>query len=397
MALIVPFAAAGVTLVVFLSALRLTVADGRINSVILYANIVQANKRLFFPTHQTNILTVFVAWLNLDLGFETCFYDGMTAFTQTWLQFIFPVYVWFLISLIILASRYSITISKLIGHNPIAVLATLLLMSYTKILKTIIEVYSSTVLNYPTNKTMPVWLKDSNVPYLHSSHLVLTVVTTFVLIFFFLPYTLLLLLGQKLYCLFGRRHFSWLNRFKPILDAYYAPYEGNTRFWTGFLLLVRCVLYVVFSFSGSKQSLLAVVLTFTIIAMVTWFPVRIYKSKLDNIQEASLYLNLVVLSATALADVRKPSLVYSLLAIVFVILNWIVVHHFFALYVAKSAAWLQITAKVSLTFKRASKTAAGGAEEDLALDMNTAGGASNVSSNAITKTEIDLREPLLEK
>lgn len=129
LALIVPFAVAGIALVTFLSFLQLTVATGMINSVILYANIVQVNRNVFFPLDTVNILSVFVAWLNLDLGFDTCFYDGMDAYAQIWLQFAFPVYVWTLISLIIISSRYSITVSKLIGHNPVAVLATLILMS----------------------------------------------------------------------------------------------------------------------------------------------------------------------------------------------------------------------------------------------------------------------------
>ena len=150
LALLLPFAAAGIILVVFLSTLRLTVATGMINSVILYANIVQVNRHLFFP-NKVNVLTVFIAWMNLDLGFETCFYNGMTSYQQTWLQFAFPIYIWMLITLIIITSRYSVKVSKLIGHNPIAVLATLLLMSYTKILKIIIDVYSSAKLEYPHN------------------------------------------------------------------------------------------------------------------------------------------------------------------------------------------------------------------------------------------------------
>ena len=79
LALLLPFAAAGIALVVFLSVLRLTVATGMINSIILYANIVQINRNYYFPLGKSNILTVSVAWLNLDLGFETCFYEGMTA------------------------------------------------------------------------------------------------------------------------------------------------------------------------------------------------------------------------------------------------------------------------------------------------------------------------------
>ena len=166
LALLLPFAAAGIALVVFLSILRLTVATGMINSVILYANFVQINRSIFLPTDSTrNILTVFIAWMNLDLGFETCFYDGMTAYAQTLLQFAFPLYVWMLMGLIIVTCRYSVTLSKLIGHNPIAVLATLLLMSYNKVLKIMIDVYSFAPLDYPQHNMRLVWFKDANVTF----------------------------------------------------------------------------------------------------------------------------------------------------------------------------------------------------------------------------------------
>ena len=128
LALLLPFAAAGMALVVFLTSLRLTVATGTLNSVILYANILQARRSLFFAQGKRNLLTVFLAWMNLDLGFQTCFYDGLDAYALTWLQFAFPLYVWLIIGLMIFISRYSITVSKLIGSNPVAVLATLLLM-----------------------------------------------------------------------------------------------------------------------------------------------------------------------------------------------------------------------------------------------------------------------------
>ena len=100
--LLIPFTLAGIVLIVFLSVFKLTVAYGMINSLILYANIVQVNRRLFFPIDAVNILTVFIAWLNLDLGIETCFFDGLDAYIQTWLQFAFPFYIWILIGLIIL-------------------------------------------------------------------------------------------------------------------------------------------------------------------------------------------------------------------------------------------------------------------------------------------------------
>ena len=215
--LLVAFIVAGVA---FLSILRLTVATGMINSIILYANIIQANKLLFF-SNKNNILTVFIAWMNLDLGIPTCFYDGMDAYAQTWLQFAFPLYVWFLISLIIITSRYSTLMTKLIGSNPIAVLATLLLMSYTKFLKNIIEIYLSVHLEYPHAK-VTVWYKDVTVPYVESRHLVLAVLSSIFIAVFFLPYTFLLLLGYKMYGFSGIQCFRRLiMKVKPLLDSYY--------------------------------------------------------------------------------------------------------------------------------------------------------------------------------
>ncbi len=89
LALILPFALVGVALVATILLLQLSIAVGSLNGLIFYANVIQANRSIFFPPGDTNILTVFIAWLNLDLGIESCFYDGMTSYAFTWLQFVF--------------------------------------------------------------------------------------------------------------------------------------------------------------------------------------------------------------------------------------------------------------------------------------------------------------------
>ena len=389
LALLLPFAAAGVALVVFLTSLRLTVATGTLNSVILYANILQVKRNLFFPQNTLNLFTVILAWMNLDLGFQTCFYDGLDAYALTWLQFAFPLYVWLIIGLMIFISRYSITVSKLIGSNPVAVLSTLLLMSYTKILKIIIEVYSYEHLEYPDNKTVSVWLKDANVPYLESKHLILTVVTLLGLVFLFLPYTLLLLLGHKLYCFTGKKHWRWLNRLKPILDSYYAPYKNHTRYWTGFLLLVRCALYIIFSLSSASRSRLTITLTFTVIGFIAgyFYAWRIYKNRLANLIAAFVYLNLVVLLATAQADLNTAALVYSLVGLVFVVMIALIAHQFHLLYIAKTALWLRLKNKWPRFRKEQSDSG------DTPPNITN---PSHDPHKLVTKTVIELREPLLD-
>ena len=86
-ALLIPFAVSGVLLVLFIQVLDLTVAVGTINGLIFYANIMKSYESLFFVPGQTNILTVFISWLNLDLGIETCFFSGLDGYVKTWLQF----------------------------------------------------------------------------------------------------------------------------------------------------------------------------------------------------------------------------------------------------------------------------------------------------------------------
>ena len=390
--LLIPFAAAGIALVVFLSVLRLTVATGMINGLIIYANIIQVNKHVFLPTnHTTGFMAVFIAWLNLDLGIETCFYDGMDAYTQTWLQFAFPLYVWIILGLIVLTSRYSLTVSRLIGSNPIAVLATLLLMSYAKILKIVIAVYSFTYLEYPHSMSVRVWINDANVPYLHPKHLVLVVVTSLVLVCLFLPYTLLLLLSHKFYRYSDRKCFLWLNRIKPLLDSYYAPYKFHTRYWTGFMLLVRCALYIELFLGTAKGSLLAISITFTIIGLASGY-LRMYTNFYTNIVETFMYLNLVILSTATLADANGPALVNCSVGVTFVIMIGIFVYHFHINYTVSSTLWSKLRAKY-----RSITNARGVVEEETSAPLMKAACYNPLArQNSVTQSFVSVREPLLE-
>ena len=145
--LLVPFAIAEVCLVVLLFLLNLTVAAGTIHGLIFYANIIASNHHIFLPRDQSKVFTVFVAWLNLNLGIETCFYNGMDTFFITCLQFVFPLYVWTLVGALVYISRHSLLVSKLLGTNTIPVLSTLFFLSYAKILCIILVALSLTSLS----------------------------------------------------------------------------------------------------------------------------------------------------------------------------------------------------------------------------------------------------------
>lgn len=295
------FALAGILLVVFLLLFRFTVAMGTINGLVFYANVVAVNKAILFPSVKTSPLLVFIAWLNLDVGIETCYYNGMDTYGRTWLQFVFPMYVWTLVALIILVSHYSTYAARIFGRNPVSVLATLFLLSYTKLLQTIITVFTFSYIEYPeTNETRAVWLYDANIDYLDGKHIPLFIAALLFLFVFFLPYTFLLLFGQCLRRLSRKRGLGWTKSmvFTSVMDAYQAPYKVRHRYWTGLMLLVRCVLFMTFSFNvlGDPSVNLLAINTVIVLVVVPATYLKVYSKRALTLLELSFLINLAVLA-----------------------------------------------------------------------------------------------------
>ena len=304
LSLLAAFAFAGIALVLILLILRLTVAVGTVNGLIFYANIIAVNSQIFFRLPATNVLTVFIAWLNLDLGIETCFCNGMDAYVKTWLQFLFPLYVWGLIGMIILGSYYSGRVAKVFGRNPIAVLATLFLLSYAKLLRTVIAALSVTYLEYPNNLQLAVWLYDGNIRYFSGKHIPLFTAAMVCLIFLFLPYTTLLIFGQWFQAKSHLNIFSFINNryVKPFLDAYHAPYSDKHRYWTGLMLLLRLVLFLISAVNAlgdPSVNLLAVGSTTGAILPII-LGSTVYKTWSRGLLETSFILNMVILCLASL-------------------------------------------------------------------------------------------------
>ena len=187
---------AGILLVIALLALNMTVSVGLINAFIFYANIVSAGSAVFFPSSEPSFPSVFVAWLNLEIGIDVCFIDGLDAYIKTWLQLAFTVYIISLVVIVIIVSEYSPRFAQLIGKkDPVSTLATLILLSYSKLLSVTITALSFAKLDYPDGKQEIVWLPDGNVEYFKGKHIPLVLVTLLIILIG-LPYTILLFLWQ---------------------------------------------------------------------------------------------------------------------------------------------------------------------------------------------------------
>ena len=162
---VVIFIISGVGLVALLLALNLTVAIGSLNAIIFFANILAANRSALFPSGRISFASVFISWLNFDIGVNICFFNGMDTYIKTWLQLAFPAYIIILVVIVIKLSYYFTAFGRLVGKkDPVATLATLILLSYTKLVQTIITVFSSVILHYPDG-AKALWLPDATVEY----------------------------------------------------------------------------------------------------------------------------------------------------------------------------------------------------------------------------------------
>ncbi len=307
------FLAAGCLLVIFILTLNLTVTEGHINGLILYANTIWTFKDVLFPFKQTitvSVFQTFIAWLNLDFGIETCLVIGLDAFWKTWLQFLFPLYIWFIAVVIIIACRYSSRLTNLTGDRAVPLLATLFLLSYTKLIRTATAIFEFEVLiHYPRQSKSIVWYLDGSLPYCKHPHIYLFLAGLASLIFC-LTVTLFLLLIQCWRRLSHLGPLRWINKFTPFYDAYFSPLKDNHHYWFGTLLVVRIVHLILFTATSSISPLVGLLfLQFSLAILFFYLSVQnIYKSKLVRILEGTALLNLMILIGSTLYTRSKTTL-----------------------------------------------------------------------------------------
>ena len=298
LALIIPFLLAGLALVLFIKVLDLTISQGTINALIFFANIVKANEYIFLPQDLSHI-NIFISWLNLDLGIETCFANGLTPYSKTWLQFVFPLYIWSIAGLIILLARYNSRVARVMGNNSVPLLATLFLLSYAKLLRNIITALSYTIV-YTSHGSKVVWSADGSLDYLGPKHVPLFAVAVAVLLFLWFPYTLVLFLGQWLYKINWQPVARLMTKLKPFLDAHYNPFKSRHRYWFGALLLVRAIILLASALIPNNSVSVILLCVSVSTPLVAYFGQMVYCNLAVSMFNTAFYMNLTILGGATL-------------------------------------------------------------------------------------------------
>ena len=318
---------AGIVLVVLLYLLNLTVTNGTINGIIFYANIVSINDSVFLVNDNVfKPLKVFISFINLDLGIETCYYNGMDSYAKMWLQLFFPLYLILIVTFIIIASRYSYRIQRLTYTRSLPVLATLFLLSYTGILRAVSTVLFSysTITELPSGHQQLVWSIDASVP-LFGVKFTILFITCLVLFLILIPFNFILMFTRWL------SKFKMINHFKSLLDAFHESNKIIYYYWIAVHIAIRNIFLALYTVSASIRLTTSAMLLVYFSATTGY--VQPYNSKFVNIQELVLLINLTVLYGVGISYQNKSS-TFSITANVMIStmllhFNIIVLYHFF--------------------------------------------------------------------
>ena len=217
----------------------------------------------------------------------------MDDYAKTWLQLAFPIYLIFIALILIIGSRHSKLVQRLTARRGLSVLATLFLLSYTKVLLTVCYAifFYSTVTHLPSEDSTSVWSVDTNIP-LFGVRFTILFVTCLIIFLILTPFDILLLFTRLL------MRFRFVSTFKPLIDVYFGPYKDKFYYWTGLQLLMRAVFFGLSTLDldvnlTSGAILLGILLCFQGVAQP-------FKSRLKNVHESCLLLNLLVLYVISL-------------------------------------------------------------------------------------------------
>lgn len=352
------YALAGILLVILLFSLRLTVSTGTIIGLIFYAQAAHLDTALFQYT-SVPILTVFLALLNLDLGFPICFYDGMDYEAKIGLQFVFPAYLWLMVIMIIVFSRFSSKLQRLTSHASVQVLVTLMYLSYAKLLRNVTEIFVPAYVQTET-RTHVVWFHDGSVLYCTGQHLVLYLVSIAVLVLFLIPYQIFFLLSQ--WCL----KYRWINHYKPLIDAQVGAYKDKWRFWFSarLFMLSLMVVFRVTLIATYPKLVIHLQLGLAILFTVTQAYIKPFRNLAINILDLFFMVNFCILLTAGLyvlegTDLANPppelektllnSIVYVLVGSVFIAFCGIIAYHTVLVFKKLYAKWHERHPKVTFT------------------------------------------------
>ena len=222
--IILSFLVLNIVLVIFIMFLNLTVTQGTLNGLLVYAMVIQTH-RTYFPDDTSGfgqVCWIFITSINLSFGSKLCLVKDLDGYQRIWAIFAQAFYLLFILVFIIFLSRNFIFFTRLLRKNIINVLATLVVLLYSNLSFAVFFTFKYAILHISTANgteySKLAWYYDANVPYFGLKHSLLFAVAllcSIAMLFFVFSLLLIQCLQKRseYFCL------QWVERLRPFYEA----------------------------------------------------------------------------------------------------------------------------------------------------------------------------------
>ena len=226
------------------------VSLGYAYGLIYYYSVIDLmlGNNLFISDGVFQLVTVLSSFAKLTPQFlgNICFIQGLSGIDQLFIHYFHAISVSLLIGAIVIAARYSFKIAKVVSHCIIRVICLLILLSYTSLASTSLQLLR------------PLYFDDVNGAYVYSSpsikyftgrHILYGIIALLCGLFIVIGLPLLLLLEPFL------NHKINFIKIKPLLDQYQQCYKDQYHWFAACYLVYRQVIIAIIYISNFSNAL----------------------------------------------------------------------------------------------------------------------------------------------
>ena len=232
-----------------------------------------------------SILSSF-AKLTPQLFGQVCFVKGLSGIDQQFIHYSHALGVSVILLIIVLVTKYSPRLTQLVGRCIIRVICLLLLLSYTSLASTSLQLLRPLIFKDVDEVRT---YSSPDIKYFTGRHLVYAIVAILCEVIIVIGLPLFLLLEPVL-----RRRVN-LVRIKPLLDQFQGCYKDKYRWFAAYYLICRqVIILIVYVGNGNYYYMLYGLQTACVIIAMIHGCVHPYKSNLLNVLDEVILVILVL-------------------------------------------------------------------------------------------------------
>ena len=96
------------------------------------------------------------------------------------------------------------------------------------------------------------------------------------------------------------KYLLWVNKLKPFLDNYRAPYKDQFRYWTGATLLLRFILCIITTYYSNNPDVILLVIIVLHVSIILVAGIAVYKNWMLSVLESFFHINMTIMATLLL-------------------------------------------------------------------------------------------------